>query len=829
MYRPRPFFMSSESNFLFQVLKEEIQNKFGKKILYDNDCQALLKQIHKTTHRSLSVSTLKRFFGIVKSPSCPSKYTLDTLAMSLQFIDWNDFIDRFENEKHPYANQETWDNLKERTNIITNTSLKSIKNKIGSRFDNFPIRKFARQRLEELLHSPKIATAFIAPNGYGKSTIVSQLTEEFFIGNDAKYPNDIVCLIDGSIFYNLVTLHQRINRLYNLIEFDPQRSFSAVFRENPKLIKGRFILIIDGIDDIYPENEKIDHFIGNLINMISSYENIGWFKLLITCSPNKWRMFLYRIQNNPILKSFWFDVLFQGTDHEFINVPLLKRKEIKTILKTNRFNQTLDELCFNYPDILDLISNPYELHLFISAYKQNGQVRDIDLLDQHIKNIVLSSPYSTEKFSIVKSFFSLNGYGKKSAEIRKEELKLSSLTNIAYNELIEKGILYEYTIYDSYLSLNTYVRFTHNLMYAYYLVNILIKEKGLDIEFLKDIIADYSSIPHLQCNLLKYTIKILFKEEQLEVLKNIYSIIDKDLLPGNIPSFNRPCYVLTNVLCTELRKNKKIREILIPYYAQSEIGSILYFEKFFDIDGLLLHSGEDLDSFLQYNNSNKAKRYFCYLKFMQYFLSGNKDLCKKEYNDVLMLEFPIGNDSLNSAYYFIPQIIYQSVFENRLDKTILKQIYILSKKLIKDGIQTKTDSPHFEFAIIFALNYSKMDIEIIELSHYIIENYDLTDLRLSCFYQFFLLVYAKALLNIGEQKKAFEFYDQVNFKNVNVPEQMKYYFRIRVLLIRSEFIIKKGKSIKAKRKLEEIKTLSQMLNSNYFYQAALEIEKSILN
>ena len=437
----------------------------------------------------------------------------------------------------------------------------------------------------------------------------------------------------------------------------------------------------------------------------------------------------------------------------------------------------------------------------------------------------MSSPYSTEKFSIVKSFFTLSEYGRKNAEIRKEELNLSSLTIIAYNELIQKGILYEYTIYDSYLSLSTFVRFTHNLLYAYYLVNVLIKERGLNIEFLRSIIADYKSTPHLQCNILKYAIKILFKEEQIELLKNIFSIIEKDQLPSNTPPFNMPCYVLTNVLGNEMRKNDTMRETLIPYYAQSEVGRILYFEKFFNIDGLLLHSGNDLDLYRLYDQSNEAKRYFCYLKFMQYFLREDKEQCKSEYEDMLALEFTGGTDSLNSAYYFIPQIIYQSVYENRLDENMLKQIYYLSRKLIENGIQTRTDSPHFEFAIIFALNYDKNNAEIIDLSNYIFENYDLADLKLSCFYQFFLLVYAKALLNKGETKKAFEFYDQVNFKNVNVPEQMKYYFKIRVLLIMSEFLIKMGKSKKAKRKLEEIKTQSQMLNSSYFYQVALDLEK----
>jgi len=594
------------------------------------------------------------------------------------------------------------------------------------------------------------------------------------------------------------------------------------------MVKGRFVLIIDGVDDIYPDNEKIDHFIDNLLKMISSYEKIEWFKLLLTCSPSKWRMFLYRMQNNQMLKSLWFDVLFQGMDDEFINIPQLKRKEIKMVMEKNQFDQTLDELCFSHPDIMDFISNPYELHLFILAYKQNNTVSEIDLLNQYIKNTILSPPYSSEKFIIIKSFFTICDFGRKCTEVRKENLGLSTVMLIAYNDLIEKGILYEYSIHDIYLSIITYVRFTHNVLFAYYLVNIMIKENGLNIDFLKHIINDYDNIPHLQCNILKYTIKILFKEERVELLKNIFSIIEKDKLQKNTPTFNMPCYVLTNVLWTEMRKNKKIRGILIPCYAQSETGRILYFERFFDIDSLLLHSGEDLDYYLQYDQSIVAKQYVNYMRFMKHFLSKDKEQCKIEYENILTLESPQGMNSLNSAYYFIPQIIYQSVYENAINTNVLKEVYSMSYKLLHDGIQSKFESPHFEFAMIFALNYGRMNTEIIDLALYIFEKYDLVDLKLSCFFQFFLLVYARALLDMGEAKKAFEFYNQVKLKNINIPENMKYFFQIRLLIIKAGFLIKMKKNKKALRKLDKIKVFSQMLNASYFYEIAIEMERSIL-
>jgi len=809
-------------------LKEEIQNLIGIKVLYAADCQILSEQILNSTKRQISVSTLKRFFGIISSPFSPSKYTLDTLAIYLRYANYQEFINRVEKEKLLLPQEDSWNTLRTWTNLITNASLKSIRNKIGKRFESFPLRRFAENKVEDFLCSPNIATAFIAPNGYGKSTIVAQLTEKLFTGPDAKYPDDVVCLVDGSILYNLIYHYQKVNELYNLLEFIPTKSFSITFRDHPELVKGRFVLIIDGIDDIYPENEKIDNFANNLLNIIASYEHVGWFKLLITCSPNKWKMFAFRMQKNPLLKSFWFDVPFQGTDEETINIPLLKRKEIRSILKTNHFPQTLDDLCFNHPGILEIINSPYVLHLFLTTHKQSGAIHEIDLLSQYIKKMVLSSPYSDEKFLIIKSFFTLSEYGKKSAEVRKEDLILSPSLIIAYNELIKNDILYEYSIQDSYLTLNTYVKFSHNILFAYYLINILIKENGLNIDFLKSIITDYSNTPHLQCNILKYAIKILFREEQVELLKNIFNIIESDKLLGNLPHYNMPCSVLSNVLGVEMRKNPKLREILMPLYAQSAIGRTLYFERFFDIDCLVLHSGNDLDYYLKYNQSDEAIIYVRFMKYMQYFLSGNMEQCKIEYekNSHLVLHSP--QSSLKASFYFIPQILFHSENETSLLPGITEEVYRVSFRLLMDGIQKRIDVPQLEFAAIFSFNYAKMYKEIIAMADYIFDNYILKDMKGSCFYQLFLAIYAKSLFEVGEKDKAFEIYSQVSFRMVTISKNMKYYVRIRALIEKAQFQIYMQEYEKAKKTLCKVKEFSKMLKFSYFYESAMEMEKNIL-
>jgi len=820
--------MNTDIIVLTDLLKDEIQNKFGQKILYAADCQVLSEQIYNSTQRQVSVSTLKRFFGIIKSTFDPSKYTLDTLAIYLQFDSWKEFINSFEKTKHQFSQQEQWDDLKIRANIITDVSLTSIKNKIGTRFENFPLRSFAEKKFEKFLNSSKISTAFIAPDGYGKSTIVAQLTEKFFTAPDAKYPRDIVCLVDGAILYNLLNYNANSNQLYNLIEYNPLTSFSAAFRGHPELIKGRIVIIIEGVDDIYSENSKTDYFIENLLKIISAYQNIEWYKILITCRPNTWRRFSSQMYKNPILRSLWFDVAFMDKDDDIINIPLLKRSEIVTILEKSHFPEKLDDLCFNHPEILDIISNSYMLHLFLATYNKKGNVGDIDLLNQYIINTVFSASYAEEKFLIVKTFFSLCNYGKKGNEVRKEDLNLSSSMIPAYNELIKCGIIYEYSIRDSYLTLITFVKFTQNILFTYYLSNLLVKESSLNTSFIKSIIDGYSGTPYLRCDIVKYVIKILFREEQVELLKNIFSVIETESLPADTPTNNGSNCVLTNVIGVEMRKNQKLREILIPHYAQTEAGRKLYFERFFDMDSLVLHSGNDLDCYLQYNQSNESKQYVCFMKFMQYFLSCNQELCKAEYEKSLNLMLPEGKNSLTTSFYFIPQIIYQSVFEKRVDRKILNEVYKMSDRLIQNGIQNRTEFPEFETNVIFFLEYGRMNKEIIDLAHHIFENYDMVNFESSCFYQLFLSSYARALFETGEEKKALECYDQVKLGSINFPEHMKNYINIRLLLIKTEFLIYTGKFKKAQRILEKIKAISQMLKFSYFYDRALDFEKRIL-
>ena len=112
---------------IYILLKQEIQNKIGQKILFGKDCVQLSKQIGAETHRQISSSTIKRFFGIIKSAFNPSKYTLETFVVFLGYPDWKTYLKAYDESKGFMSN--TWDSLKSHAQIFTEISLSSLKEK----------------------------------------------------------------------------------------------------------------------------------------------------------------------------------------------------------------------------------------------------------------------------------------------------------------------------------------------------------------------------------------------------------------------------------------------------------------------------------------------------------------------------------------------------------------------------------------------------------------------------------------------------------------------------------------------------------------------------
>lgn len=75
-------------------LREEVCQRFGRKVAKHRDVVELADQLKKKTETDLSTQTVKRFFGLIKDDTKPSAITLDTLSIYLGYSSWEGFIDR---------------------------------------------------------------------------------------------------------------------------------------------------------------------------------------------------------------------------------------------------------------------------------------------------------------------------------------------------------------------------------------------------------------------------------------------------------------------------------------------------------------------------------------------------------------------------------------------------------------------------------------------------------------------------------------------------------------------------------------------------------------
>lgn len=83
-------------------LKSLIYQRFSKEVLTSFDCNLLSESIRKDLNESLSIDTLRRFFGVIKSKSLPSAYTLDVLSKFAGCNNWLGLIGDYEEQNQLY-------------------------------------------------------------------------------------------------------------------------------------------------------------------------------------------------------------------------------------------------------------------------------------------------------------------------------------------------------------------------------------------------------------------------------------------------------------------------------------------------------------------------------------------------------------------------------------------------------------------------------------------------------------------------------------------------------------------------------------------------------
>jgi hypothetical protein len=82
---------------LSDIIKQKIEERYGKAVRYPKDCEALALIISSACNERVSASTLKRLYGFVLGVEQPRQFTLDLIAQYLSFPDWDALINNINN------------------------------------------------------------------------------------------------------------------------------------------------------------------------------------------------------------------------------------------------------------------------------------------------------------------------------------------------------------------------------------------------------------------------------------------------------------------------------------------------------------------------------------------------------------------------------------------------------------------------------------------------------------------------------------------------------------------------------------------------------------
>ncbi len=813
-----------------ELLQNKIVQKFGKQVKYSKDCKLLSEKVYEATGRQLSVSTIKRFFGLILSPFKPSKYTLDSFSDYLGIENWESFIEANKVGKTVEIGGNSMEMLKKSFQSITETSCNSLALKSKFNSEAFIYRHFAESHFEEFIQSGKIATMLIAPTGYGKSVVLLQWVNTYFSGKDDRFRDDIVCLIDGAIFFTFYNQAQENELLTQLFEFDFETIKKLHLRQKTNDNKVRYFLIIDDIDKIFSAREKYYMFVENIMSLIMLNQDTPWFKIILTCRPENFDTFTSLINNNPLLADAFFKVNFNQKNHfDTINFPLFSDDEINEALVNVNSNISFNHLSFYYPDVLDIINTPsFFSYMVHNENSPDDEFSEINFLNHLIQHFFYSNPFAEEKQQLIKKFLNLCSLNEGSSYVEKDLLLEDTEWRLAYQEFIKAGLLYEYFDSNDLPGVRLKVRFSNNIIFEYSLTRALIRETDENTTLLHTIFTKYRHTISLQYSLLKWLVKIAFFKENINFLKQVHQLMERqvnisnELINESMPGALRSIHT---AFIEGLRSYKISGESLMSVFAKSRLGQRLYFEEYFDMDNLMFFPESSLEIYAQNNTSPEGKMIIKFIRFIKGFYSLDYNKCSSEFKSISEINYTELNSSLCLGYYFSSWFLYASMNNIQSKGDMLRMFLSSSASVRSKGSHTLRFNPGLEYYLIYSLNTGNFFDEIRFVADSLFDTYNFNHNTLSCFDQYFKLCYARALLHTGEQERALKLFRHVNYENF--PFHIKHFMKLHVNLAKYDFLEYQKNINEASDLLAETRLLATQMGYSYFVQKTEEIEANL--
>ncbi len=604
-----------------EKLKEATIQSYGFPVNTPKDCVALADSISDRTNRNISSTTLRRFFGLMPSKSAFSLYVLDTLSIYCGEEDFRSF----NRKQHSFKDYIEVPRMEIITEIkeITDYTLNSISRKSLTDFHLTIARRILNDRLEAFLESKHAFFPLVAPGGYGKSVALAHWVKGQKDGN-------ICLLLPASLFISMLDPKGGKKQIvhFNLGSWG---NIFNVFLSDASFRNKKFILIIDALDEISSEPDKLYTVVDFLFNVANRFSYQNKIKMIFSVRESVWHVHLAN-RFERVRSKQWFDGVEDKLDSGYTNLSVLTNSEIKEII--SGFNQESDTPlvyeCIPW-DIREIIRIPINLHL-ISRLMNNLQslnlVSRIDVISAYLKEFVFSSRFAEEKEDIIWKVIELMEDQVDDHTVVKNELKKHLPIHLkretayyrAYNDLLHQGILIEYREENRFGIFVSRLGFKHIDFYYYLSALYLIKENGgIDFDlFLR--VSGSGNNGSWAASIMAILFQIAYNDEDHQTLMRFCEMPEEILGSLIVRTTVGKCFRISN----------SIRDRLVEQYASSRLGQIYFFERFVDTNYLFNNYVFRIGAYLKHAPGKESGLFGNCILFLAGFLKMDPVACKTQ-------------------------------------------------------------------------------------------------------------------------------------------------------------------------------------------------------
>lgn len=487
----------------FNLLKKSVLDIAKLPNFTSSDCKTLSALIFQKTRKRLSETTLKRVYGFAHSQFQSSQFTIDTLADYCGYKDWTSFLS--EQTAQPQSNKTAdWLNLTNDASRITSLTLRALQKRSGIPYHKTIKRKFIDEHMDSFLASDQIATALVAPAGYGKTVALLHWIEEKLTYNAQHNISDIILFFSTSSLMSVLSSGQDIHTwLLALLGYNRTEILNMLLYDKKKN-EGKFFLVIDGFDEHPFSNDQFQLILDQIMDIFSLYESSNAFRIIFTMRSDTW------VNNKHILNKDeqpWF-MGFKTSYESFGNVPLFTYHELYEL---SQGLNPLAQVSID-PESINLLNNPLYFQTYFKLNKNNFSLNNIGGLYRYeiISSLILEKIYldkhSSEKilflFELINMMCVKNGFYH--VKKLKADMLFDRYTNV-YRELLGLEFLTEYNESVD-LQHNTYIEFGNKDFLEYIIAQKLLADN--DNQFNLKLIQDADGILNndLKLNVIKWFI-----------------------------------------------------------------------------------------------------------------------------------------------------------------------------------------------------------------------------------------------------------------------------------------------------------------------------------